>query len=237
MLLMHHVYPCFGHSHKVQPLTGASFAGAFTWLNRHDDSSAAGQDGFRQGGTGTQSTRQQSGKSEQPNAQRQARQGAEPQPLQSQAEQERIDRAFKSTDSRWKSDRAYWKFPRPAASSSYMPQRVSEASAGTSEANTRVRGATGRASTFRCAAAQSSLSSNAQQHVLPEPTESSQKQAPRLRICFGIQNITSQHLAHTLSAACQKSAAQHFAVCGAEVRLTAKRCISWELGDLRWCKI
>lgn len=133
-------------------LTGASFAGAFTWLSRHDDSSAAGQDVFKQGGTGTQSTRQQSGKSEQPNAQRQARQGAEPQPLQSQAEQERLDRAFKSTDSRWKSDRAYWKFPRPAASSRYMPQRVSEASAGTSEANTRVRGATGRASTFRCAA-------------------------------------------------------------------------------------
>lgn len=195
-------------------LTGVPFAGAFTWLNRHDDSSAGGQDVFRQGGTGTQGTRQRSGKSEQPKAQRQARQGIEPQPLQSQAEQERLDgRAFKSTDSRWKPDRAHWKFPRPAASSSYMPQRVSEASAGTSETSSRVRGATGRASTFRFAA-QSFLASNAQQYVLPDPTESSQKQALHLRSCFCIRTMPSQHLAHTNSVACQKSAAQHFAVCG-----------------------
>ena len=150
-------------------------AGAFTWLNRHHDFSAAQQGGAgdmpARSGRLTESLRQPSVKlsstapmraSQQPRRQPES----EASSAQPQQEQSRADsRAFKSTDAGWESDSSYWKSSKPGSTPGSRPQSSSGQSA--SMPNWVPR-----------AAAPQSPSS--QQSGRPEPAKASQA-APRLR--------------------------------------------------------
>ena len=110
-------------------------AGAFTWLNRHHDASAAQQDSSRDVQAGrsrlTQKARQRPGNLGSappadavpcPSRQGESAAGSQ-QPQQEHSRGE--SRAFKSTDARWRSDSTYWKGPRPAGNPSSSPQSPS----------------------------------------------------------------------------------------------------------------
>ena len=146
-------------------------AGAFTWLNRHHDPSAARRDGGRdmQAGTGrlTQSARQQSGKLGStppgralPQPRRQAESRPSSQQPQSEQQQQEQNRAFKSTDAGWRSDSNYWK----STTSARGPQTLDGQSASVPKWGLRAEGSHAKSS---------------QQSAQHKPASSSQ--APRLR--------------------------------------------------------
>ena len=149
-------------------------AGAFTWLNRHHDSSAAQQNGARdaqaRSGRLTEGARQPSGKlsstapvraSQQHRRQPESKASS----AQLQQEQSRADsRAFKSTDAGWQSDSAYWKSSNPGSTPGSRPQSPSGQSASVPNWVPR---------------APNSQAGSSQQSARPEPAKASQ--APRLR--------------------------------------------------------
>ncbi|CAL5229022.1 g12268 [Coccomyxa viridis] len=144
-------------------------ARAFTWLNRHHDSSAAQQNGARdaqaRSGRLTQSARQTSGKlsSTAPmSASQQLRRQPESEASSQQPQPD--SRAFKSTDAGWRSDSTYWKTPKPGNTPSSSPRSTNGQSA--SMPNWVPR-------------APSPQAAGSQQNARPEQAKSSQ--APRLR--------------------------------------------------------